>query len=537
MDNNFKDDYSLLTNNQDVFNSKIKKQKKITLIVILLLCCLIAVYLIYPNSTNSLFQNYNTITFTSKDWTQKISLKKTDTRYSGPNSCPKWYHIPTTYEWRNALKLWCENYSNCDISDIHTEHYPVGMTLGYDGYQEFDDFINDFNIHLNRDFDLGIWFHKDKKLWVKSDYNSYCEALSFLRTKRGGVVDIYYYNLVPEWCDKPKYVRCFSDENLTTEFTNDEKFSSLYSPEYTEFEIDGITYSWWKITKIESNDVVIPDNYWWIPIIEIWGGLYSNIDSIKLWENIIKIDNDAFSSNRWWLKEIKIPNSVLYIWDYAFLNNKLTTVKFSDNLLYIWESAFGNNQLTSVELPNTVKFIGTWAFYQNEISSFHFPNWIKEIAPGLLRNNNLKSIEIPDWVEVIWDSAFYANELTEISLPQSLKTIWKQAFSCNNLTEVSLPKTVDTIWKIAFCWNKKGKDQDFKGYCWENGYVVVKWYTKNNDACINENPFKSCNNEKENWVCWKKWIRYSNSCHMEAFWDKEGSNYEFKNWTCLLKKN
>jgi hypothetical protein len=32
----------------------------------------------------------------------------------------------------------------------------VGMTLGYDGYQEFDDFINDFNIHLNRDFDLGI---------------------------------------------------------------------------------------------------------------------------------------------------------------------------------------------------------------------------------------------------------------------------------------------------------------------------------------------------------------------------------------------
>ena len=104
MDNNFKDDYSLLTKNQDVFNSKIKKQKKITLIVILLLCCLIAVYLIYPNSTNSLFQNYNTITFTSKDWTQKISLKKTDTRYSGPNSCPKWYHIPTTYEWRNALK-------------------------------------------------------------------------------------------------------------------------------------------------------------------------------------------------------------------------------------------------------------------------------------------------------------------------------------------------------------------------------------------------------------------------------------------------
>ena len=520
---NFQDDYSLLTNNQDVFNSKIKKQKKITLIVVLLLCCLIAVYLIYPNSINSWFQNYNVITITSKDWTQKISLKKTDTRYNGPNSCPKWYHIPTTYEWRNALKLWCENYSNCDISDIHTEHYPVGMTLGYDGYQEFDDFINDFNIHLNRDFDLGIWFHKDKKLWVKSDYNSYCEALSFLRTKRGGVVGINYHDLVPEWCDKPKYVRCFSDENLTTEFTNDEKISSLYSPEYTEFEIDGITYSWWKITKIESNDVVIPDNYWWIPIIEVWGGLYGNITSVKLGNNIIKIDSHAFASNGIWIKEIEFPDSVLYIWDYAFLNNKLTSIK----------------------LPDTVKFIGTWAFWWNEISSFHFPSWIKEISPEILRNNNLETIIIPEWVEVIGDLAFYANDLVKISLPQSLKIIWKQAFSCNDLTNVILPESVETIWKAAFCWNGKGRDPNFKGgcgknwcsYCTENGYIAVKWYSKNADACININPFKSCRDEEENWVCWKNWWGYRNPCQMKANWDEEDPDYEYIDWRCRLKKD
>ena len=90
-------------------------------------------------------------------------------------------------------------------------------------------------------------------------------------------------------------------------------------------------------------DVVIPDSFVWIPIIEVWGGLYGNITSVKLGNNIIKIDSHAFASNG--IKEIEFPNSVLYILGHAFDNNKLTSIK----------------------LPDTVKSIGNWAFSNNKI--------------------------------------------------------------------------------------------------------------------------------------------------------------------------
>ena len=231
-------------------------------------------------------------------------------------------------------------------------------------YYEIQNFFNDVNIHLKKHFDFGAWSYKSMELWIKK-HNSYCDALEAHDRLNWHVsFSVDYYRL--EDCDKePKYVRCFSDENLTPEFINEENFSSAYSIEYTKFEIDGRYYSWRKVTSMPRWDVVIPDSFVWIPIIEVWGGLYGNITSVKLGNNIIKIDSHAFASNG--IKEIEFPNSVLYIWDYAFLNNQLTSVKFSDNLLYILGHAFDNNKLTSIKLPDTVKSIGNWAFSNNKI--------------------------------------------------------------------------------------------------------------------------------------------------------------------------
>lgn len=549
MNYNFKDDYLLLQQDEDSFNSKIKKQKKIWIVVLFIILIVFSVCFIYRNEIKSIIPNFNLITITSKDWMEKISLMKKNTKYRWPNSCPKWYHIPTAYERRKLWKLWCENHKSCDANGyIWIEGEIVGpIFLWYedteDGYKEIKKFLSDVNIHLDRHFDMGAWFYKNKKLWIKNN-NSYCNALNAYDYLNGHAsFDVDYYNLVD--CNEPKYVRCFSDENITSESTNEESFTSDFGLERTKFEIYGTSYSWRKVTKMPRWDVVIPDSFVWIPIIEVWGWLYGGVTSVKLWENIIKIDDHAFASNGIWIKEIEFPDSVLYIWDYAFLNNKLTSVKFSNNLLYIWEHAFDNNKLTSIKLPDTVKFIGTWAFWWNEISSFHFPSWIKEISPEILRNNNLETIIIPEWVEVIGDLAFYANDLVKISLPQSLKIIWKQAFSCNDLTNVILPESVETIWKAAFCWNGKGRDPDFKGGCgknWcsdctENGYIAVKWYSKNADACININPFKSCRDEEENWVCWKNWWEYRNPCQMKANWDEEDPDYEYIDWRCRLKKD
>jgi len=379
MTDNLENDHPLLEANQDSFSSKIKKQKKLSIFAIFL--TFIVVCFIYRGIKSF---NPNIITITSKDWTQKMSLMKNDRKYRWPNSCPKWYHIPTAYERRKLWKLRCENHPTCDTNGyIWYTSDDVGIIFNRFGdtnresiyntekrvsnYYEIQKFFHDVNMHLDKHFNFGAWFLATKDLWIKN-HNLYCDALDANDYLNGHVsFSVDYYSLVD--CKEPKYVRCFSDENVTSESTNEENFTSDFGLERTKFEIDGTYYSWRRISRMPRWDVVIPGSFLWIPIIEVWGWLYGGITSVKLWENIIKIDDHAFASNGIWIKEIEFPDSVLYIWDYAFLNNQLSSIKFSNNLLYIWENAFNNNKLTSIKLPDTVKFIWAWAFSGNEIKS------------------------------------------------------------------------------------------------------------------------------------------------------------------------
>lgn len=186
----------------------LNKQKKIALIVLLLICFFASIYFAYQDEIKSPF--LKDITITSKDWTQKMSLMNKDTKYSWPNSCPKWYHIPTTYEWIKILELWCENHPKCDIKDIRTDSVYYWGCLYCGSDTVVNDFFQDFNVHLNRSFDFDIWFHKEKDLWIKFKYWVVCESLGFTIVGRDKDITFYYE---PERCIKPKYVRCFSDEN------------------------------------------------------------------------------------------------------------------------------------------------------------------------------------------------------------------------------------------------------------------------------------------------------------------------------------
>ena len=204
----------------------LNKQKKIALIVLLLVCFFASIYFAYQDEIKSLFYNFDVITITSKDLTQKMSLMNKDTKYSWINSCPKWYHIPTIYEWVKSLKLWCENHPKCDTEDIITDIDFAGWGCLYCWSDEVvDDFFQDFNIHLNKAFDLGVWFHKEKNLWVKFNHWFVCESLSFSIVGRDKYMSVNYVYPSSDDLDrkrcrdiKPKYVRCFSDENLTQEF-------------------------------------------------------------------------------------------------------------------------------------------------------------------------------------------------------------------------------------------------------------------------------------------------------------------------------
>ena len=574
MNDNFKDDYLLLEGNQDSFNLKIKRQKKRVVFFLLCIWILITLYIINRDTIDKLLNN--DITIISQDWTQRMSLKRNNSKYHWPNSCPKWYHIPSLYERERLFIIWCEDQKDCNTWDIKINYdlFSWMPKFQFSAYwsnnieKVIKRFVKKFNINPNWKLQMDPfphWAYKQISYWIKhysKRWNiKYCDSLEFtVNTKytklSSEIEDEYIWE-----CEEPEKVRCFSDLNLTSNFMNDEKIRWMYSIADTDFEIDWIRHSWLKITMYHwfeyNKDIIIPEEFEWKPIIEIW--------------------KKAF---RWrWYNSVTFSKNLIKIWDEAFLDNNISNLNIPDNILYIWSNAFAGNDLTHIEVPDTVKYLKSWAFSRNSISSFKLQSRLKEIPSNLFYRNNLENLEISEWIEIIWDNAFRKANIKQLRLPSTLKEIWDwsfadnnlvnleipdwteiigkeafkrsnikilklsstvkeiwdQAFLCNDLAEISIPQSVKIIWRLAFCWNEKNRESNWNGPCTQNGYVVVKWYPKDSNTFININPFKSCNNEEEKRVCsW--YTAFKNYCYMKAYWYEEDPDYEFIDWRCVLKK-
>ena len=66
----------------------------------------------------------------------------------------------------------------------------------------------------------------------------------------------------------------------------------------------------------------------------------NNLENVKLGNNVTKIGKDAFCGCAR-LTEIKIPDSVKYIDDYAFIGCSFNKVLIGKNVEYIGDEAFG----------------------------------------------------------------------------------------------------------------------------------------------------------------------------------------------------
>ncbi|MDY6072881.1 MAG: leucine-rich repeat domain-containing protein [Eubacteriales bacterium] len=175
----------------------------------------------------------------------------------------------------------------------------------------------------------------------------------------------------------------------------------------------------------------------------------------------IKVIGDSAFSECENLKEITIPDSVVYIGIYAFLKcENLKEISIPEGLRLIGKSTFyGCKNLTKINIPESVKFIDNSAFYLCE---------------------NLTEINIPDGVQSIGDRAFiFCDKLTEVNVPDGTQAIGYRAFyACKNLTKINIPVSVKYIGEEAFdmCFMLTAtveKDSFAEEYCKENNVKYI----------------------------------------------------------------
>jgi len=169
----------------------------------------------------------------------------------------------------------------------------------------------------------------------------------------------------------------------------------------------------------------------------------TSFDELQYFTGLTRIVPEAFSYCRW-LTSIKIPNSVIYIFDGAFGEcSNLSSIEIPNSVVFIGQSAFGGcSALTSIEIPKSVAGIRLTAF------------------AGC---SSLTSIVVAS-DNPVYDSRDNCNAIIETStntliagcmntvIPNSVTSIGDLAFFlCSGLTDVyCYAKTVPSTGSLAF---------------------------------------------------------------------------------------
>lgn len=146
------------------------------------------------------------------------------------------------------------------------------------------------------------------------------------------------------------------------------------------------------------------------------------------------------------VNEVKIPDSVKKIGNFAFSNCQMTSISISNSVEEIGDYAFLDcDGLTSLKIPYSVKFIGQQAF-----------GGCKRLTKAEFESvENICSIKFNDECS---NPLFYAHnlyingeEIEKLIIPATISSIGAYAFfNCNRLTSVYIPSSITSIGTSAF---------------------------------------------------------------------------------------
>ena len=179
----------------------------------------------------------------------------------------------------------------------------------------------------------------------------------------------------------------------------------------------------------------------------------NNLTQISLPSTLKTIGYRSFAGSR--IEHIKIPNSVVEIYDNAFEYSYLSDVTLPNKLEVLSQSIFEScNALEKIVIPESVTELG-WAAFRDcrNLKEVQMPSKLKLIDHDAFRKCvSLEYVVLPDSVSSIGGAAFMGcTSLQGAYLPASLSVIDECLFmDCTALEEVYLPAKLEAVKQNAF---------------------------------------------------------------------------------------
>jgi len=157
-------------------------------------------------------------------------------------------------------------------------------------------------------------------------------------------------------------------------------------------------------------------------------------------------------------KNVVIPDGIKYIEyidekvSWAFKKADIKSIKIPQSVIFIDQFAFKNLKLKEFQAPG-LKRLGFQAFTHTVISHLIFPSTLK-IIPTCLFRAKINKVTIKEGCEVIESDAFDGAKIKKISIPKTIKHIGD--FAIPNYTKVILDKGISRYEiRNDFLYDKK----------------------------------------------------------------------------------
>ena len=227
-----------------------------------------------------------------------------------------------------------------------------------------------------------------------------------------------------------------------------------------------------------------------------------NLNKINL-PTDINIGRNAFSFSG--LEEIIIENSRFgSIGSGAFKGTQIKEFEWPSTVDVIEEEMFADSRLEKIKIPNNVKSIGERVFGGTPIKDFKWPSTVDVIECYMFAGSKLERIKIPNNVKSIGSNAFERTQIKEFEWPSWIDKIGGGIFRDSQLEKINIPKNVKSIGFMAFSGTQ------IKTFEWPNTVDVIKEYIfcdsklekikiSNNVKSIGERAFKGTQIKEFEW--------------------------------------